>query len=199
MVNVDGLTNNIISCLRKDYADVVISTTQINTVGNLFPKVKDPVPPDDRSNIVYCISCAAEGCPACYVGMSSNKLRTRKSGHRTNINSLNELLKKGEDINDQAIMKLRETTALIEHSATSHHSFDLDGAKILDSTTKTQNLDVLEVCHITNTPHTVNKREDTNKLSSAYASVLQTVKLALSKQTLTQHTNRPSVGNFSIV
>lgn len=84
MVQVGQLSGNIQKILKKDYPNVTISSKNAKTVGNMLPPVKDVEDKNSRSNVIYNIPCA--DCPACYVGMTTNKLQTRISSHRSVVN-----------------------------------------------------------------------------------------------------------------
>ena len=106
IVNIDGLTTNIVKTLKKDYPHVVISTTQPLVVRDILPKVKDAVLPNDLSIVIYCIPCNGKlndetTCPSCYVGQTKNMLKTRISNHKSNVNCALKLLSEGDDLNDQ--------------------------------------------------------------------------------------------------
>ena len=68
------------------------------------------------------------------------------------------------------------STALIQHCIDKQHRFDLERITILDQHRRKTALPVLEVYHIVNTEHTVNKRTDVKYLSATYAGLLNTVK-----------------------
>lgn len=140
----------------------------------MLPPVKDKVDQNNRSNVIYNIPCA--DCPACYVGMTTNKLKTRIASHRSCSNRLQSMWEQGKTAEDQEVATLRERTALLGHSVASHHVFAFDRTRIVDASLKKQNLHILETCHIVNTSNTVNKRTDTDNLSSSYAGILHTVK-----------------------
>lgn len=73
------------------------------------------------------------------------------------------------------MLSLKEKTALIEHCIDHDHRFDMDRVTVLDSSNHINTLTFLEMCHITNTPHTVNHRTDISGLNSTYAAILQTI------------------------
>ncbi|XP_062715777.1 uncharacterized protein LOC134291698 [Aedes albopictus] len=179
MVHVGQLSGNIQKVLRKDYPNVTISSKNAKTVGNLLPPVKDVVDKNSRSNVIYNIPCA--NCSACYVGMTSNKLQTRISSHRSCSNRLENMWDQGKTTEDVEVAQLRERTALLDHSAANRHVFAFDRTRIVDASLKKQNLHILETCHIINTPNTVNKRTDTDNLSNTYAGVLHTLKKQYTK------------------
>ncbi|XP_062701660.1 uncharacterized protein LOC134285233 isoform X1 [Aedes albopictus] len=170
---VHGLSERIINILAHDYADITITCRQYSTVKSFHTRVKDPVNKTEQSNIIYRIQC--KDCPQSYVGMTQNKLKTRLYGHKTHINKLEHLLESGHTNTDTEMIALREKTALIEHCIDHNHRFDLDNTQVIDRSDKTHNLPFLEMCHITNTPNTVNHRTDVCSLSTTYAAILHTI------------------------
>ncbi|XP_058820812.1 uncharacterized protein LOC131683006 [Topomyia yanbarensis] len=171
--NIPSLTHKIAKTLKRDYPDVSLAFRNIKTVANLFSKVKDSIPQDNLSNVIYSIPC--QNCPSSYVGMTSNMLKTRIAAHRSNIKKLNLLREAGHTSEDIQIVELKTKTALLEHSITHHHNFDVNKVKILDQHNRTTALPILEMCHIINQQKTVNKRTDTDGLSCIYAGILQTL------------------------
>ncbi|XP_058821140.1 uncharacterized protein LOC131683307 [Topomyia yanbarensis] len=171
--NIPSLTHKIAKTLKRDYPDVSLAFRNIKTVANLFSKVKDSIPQDNLSNVIYSIPC--QNCPSSYVGMTSNMLKTRIAAHRSNIKKLNLLREAGHTSEDIQIVELKQKTALLEHSITHHHNFDVNKVKILDQHNRTTALPILEMCHIINQQKTVNKRTDTDGLSCIYAGILQTL------------------------
>lgn len=107
--------------------------------------------------------------------MTQNKLKTRLYGHKTHINKLERLTELGYTNTDTDMLTLREKTAMIEHCIDHNQRFDLNNTQIIDHTYKTHNLPFLEMCHITNTPNTVNHRTDVCSLSTTYAAILKTI------------------------
>lgn len=174
LTNIDGLTQQITKTLKRDYPGIKIANRQHKTIGSLLPSVKDKTPNTEQSNVVYKIDCA--DCEACYIGMTSTKLKQRISGHRSNLKKLKTLLDKGYTNEDAEVSWVREKTALVNHAATMDHNFKLDETNIIDRTFKTNNLHILESCHIYNTNNTVNKRTDTDNLHVAYAGLLHLLK-----------------------
>lgn len=167
LTNIDGLTQQLTKTLRKEYPNVQVASKHARNVGSLLPLAKDKTLKDDQSNVVFKIGCAE--CNACYVGMTTTKLKTRIAGHRSNVKKLRTLRDAGYTNEDAAVCSIREKTALVNHAAAMEHTFKLEEAKIIDRTHKPTNLPILEGCHIYNTQNTVNKRTDTDNLHVAYA------------------------------
>lgn len=168
---IPGLTERITKLLKKEYPQVTIAPKQYNTVKGFHTKVKDPKNHKDKNNIIYNIPC--NNCPSSYIGMTRNKLSQRLSGHQSHVNKLDTLLNTSN--NESHINDLKLKTAMIEHCITHEHRFNFDKTRIVDHSNNTQTLSFLEMCHIYNTPNTVNRREDVDNLNTAYAAILHTL------------------------
>ncbi|XP_055525302.1 uncharacterized protein LOC129718508 [Wyeomyia smithii] len=168
------LSNRIDKHLKNEYKNIRLAHRNIKTVGQLLPKVKDPVPQEHQNNVIYKIPC--KNCDACYVGMTTNMLKTRISGHRTYYNTWDKLLQQGYNATDPQISSLKEKTALMYHSITQNHRFDFHQTKIIDRHDKPHALPFIEVCHIANTENSINKRTDTEGLNTVYAGIIHTIR-----------------------
>lgn len=174
LTNIDGLSSRISKTLKKEYANIQVATKTTKTVGTLLPSIKDKTAKEQQSNVIYKIQCG--DCEACYIGMTTTKLKQRISGHRSNVRRLETLRAAGYTNEDATIMEVREKTALVDHAAAMDHTFRLENVNIIDKSNRSASLPILESCHIRNTTHTVNKRTDTDNLNVAYAAVLHTIK-----------------------
>ncbi|XP_058827991.1 uncharacterized protein LOC131687913 [Topomyia yanbarensis] len=145
---IPQLTPQIIKIFRPNYSNVTIATKSINTVSNLYTRIKDTLLKMHHHNVIYRIPC--QTCECTYVGMTRNLLKTRLSGHRSNISKLEELLNAGLTHVDSDIMQLREKTALVAHCIDHDHRFDLTATTILDQTQKHSSLPFLEMIWIYN-------------------------------------------------
>lgn len=134
-----------------------------------------------RNNVIYGIGC--QQCDAKYVGMTTNKLQTRIYGHKSDVNLLDKIIKI-ENTSDRLhkLSNLKERTAMINHCIIKGHRFDLQNAKILDSSLKSNRLPILEICHIMSTEN-INKRTDVEGLHTCYTGIMHTLKNR-------SHTNR---------
>ena len=175
-----NLTERITKSLSADYPHIKIACKHHNTVRQFYTSIKDPIDTKDKTNVVYKIPCG--NCESSYIGMTKNKLYTRLSGHKSNLNKLEQILNHEID-QTQHLEELKGKTALIEHCINKDHRFNLDRATIVDHTLNFHALAFLEMCHIYNTPHTVNKRVDVEGLNTAYAGVLHLVKAKTNTQT----------------
>lgn len=171
---IPGLSNKIDRQLKKDYTNIKLARYNIKTVKQIFSKIKDPTPPGLQTNVIYNIPC--KDCTACYIGMTTNKLNTRMSGHKTHYNTLDRLKAANVDNMDPQMILLSQKTALLEHSIQNNHRFNLENVKIIDQHNKQYKLPLLEVCHIVNNEHSINRRTDTEGLSAIYAGILHAIK-----------------------
>lgn len=108
--------------------------------------------------------------------MTTNKLNTRISGHKTHYNTLDRLTATNVNNTDPQMILLSQKTALLEHSIQKNHRFDLENVKIVDKHDKQYKLPLLEMCHIVNNENSINRRTDTEGLSATYAGILHTIK-----------------------
>ena len=83
------------------------------TLRRILSHPKDRVPDDDRSNVVYKISC--RDCDASYVGETKRALKTRVSEHRRAVEKMDFL-----------------GSTLAEHAWKHDHHIDWTSACILD-------------------------------------------------------------------
>lgn len=171
---IPHLSNKIDRVLQRDYNNIRLAKYNVRSARDYFTKVKDPVPPEQQTNVIYAIPCCH--CEAMYVGMTTNRLKTRIHGHQTHYNTMDKLLERGIDVEDQEMIALGEKTALMHHSITKQHRFDLDRTKILDKNENTNTLQFLEMCHIVNNTNCINRRTDTEGLHAIYAGILHEVR-----------------------
>lgn len=188
--NIPILSHAISTILKTDYPSVRLATKTIRSTKNILGKVKDPVPNLEQHNIIYSIPCS--DCNNVYIGMTTNHLKKRLSGHKSNINKTIQIQQNTPPNNIP-----QATTALVQHMIEHKHIFDLDSTQILDSSFKTSTLPILEMCHITNTNNTVNYRTDVDGLNATYAGILHTVKTQLSRSK-TEHNITNNDTNESI-
>ena len=192
---VNGLSQRIMKSLKVDFPSITVATRNENTVNRLFTNTKDRIPNEMKTNVIYRIPCT--DCEASYVGLTTQHLKARLSKHRSQLKKLDDL-RSGPNCNSptvhQEILRMKEYTAVLKHTIEEQHKFELENTQILDQHRRSAALDVLEMCHIINTEHTVNKRTDVDGISCIYAGILHTVKkTSRSRQPpRTQDSNRSS-------
>ncbi|XP_062538225.1 uncharacterized protein LOC134206513 [Armigeres subalbatus] len=103
---IPGLSSRIDKLLKKDYTNIKLANYNIKTVRQIFSNIKDPTPPGQQTNAIYNIPCIP--CPACYIDMTTNKLSTRMSGHKTHYNTLDRLTATNINITDPQITLLSQ-------------------------------------------------------------------------------------------
>ncbi|XP_062703811.1 uncharacterized protein LOC134286243 [Aedes albopictus] len=104
LTNIDGLSSRISKTLKKEYANIQVATKTTKTVGTLLPSIKDKTAKEQQSNVIYKIQCG--DCEACYIGMTTTKLKQRISGHRSNVRRLETLRAAGYTNEDAAIVEV---------------------------------------------------------------------------------------------
>lgn len=115
LTNISGLTQTITKTLHKEYPNIKIAIKNTKTVASLLPLVKDKTPIQEQSNAVCAIPC--NDCDACYIGITTTKLKTRMSGHKSNVKQLQELKGKGYTNTDAEVCWAKEKSALTSHVA----------------------------------------------------------------------------------
>ncbi|XP_075157884.1 uncharacterized protein LOC142231151 [Haematobia irritans] len=91
-----------------------------NTLKNLFTNTKDNIPLSETPNVIYEIPCdgkSKEKCQMIYIGTTKNKLKTRLSGHKSDIKIRN---------NNSKLQK----TALATHCAATNHQPNFDRCEV---------------------------------------------------------------------
>lgn len=186
MIFVNDLTQRLRKSFEAALPDITLASRYENTTKRIFSNMKDNIPMDMRHNVIYRIPC--NECEASYVGLTTTLLKQRLSSHRSTMNELEKLRSKNDD--DPATMyeleRLKEKTALLQHSIEHNHQFNLQKTTILDHHRRQSALPILEVCNIINTPHTVNKRSDVDSLSSMYVGILHTLQNQQPNRSITQ-------------
>jgi len=142
-----------------DEENVKIAYKMDNTLKKLFSNTKSKISKLDKNNVIYRIKCNGneqEDCGMMYVGTTKNALKTRISGHKSNIKSRN---------NDNC-----QQTALSSHCATKRHAADFDNVDVLQAESAYNKRLTLEMLHIINTPKNqrINYKADTENLALSY-------------------------------
>lgn len=116
-----------------------------------FSGIKDKIPPEKQSGVVYEIACS--NCEKVYVGQTKQYLGERLKQHKkdaANIQSDRE-----------------NKTALTQHIKEEGHNFNFNNVKILDRERTYSKRLISEMIFIRKN-NSVNFREDTNNLSKCY-------------------------------
>ncbi|XP_075162762.1 uncharacterized protein LOC142235391 [Haematobia irritans] len=135
-----------------------------NTLKNLFTNTKDNIPLSETPNVIYEIPCdgkSKEKCQMIYIGTTKNKLKTRLSGHKSDIKIRN---------NNSKLQK----TALATHCAATNHQPNFDRVRVLQRESNTSKRYTLEMLHINNVPTTrrINYKTDTDNIAHIYRQMI---------------------------
>jgi len=127
---------------------------KFNTIGNLFfSKIKDTIPKEKFSGLVYKIPC--ENCPKVYIGETMPFLSKRIHQH------------------NYGIRKSHDDSALTVHAKETGHNFDFSNTSILAFENNNQKRKTREVVEILKHKEAMNFKTDTDKLSSFHSSILK--------------------------
>jgi len=147
---IPTLSNKIQSIL-KSIGITRVSFKVNNKLQHKFTQLKDKIPWEQRTNIVYSIPCS---CELKYVGQTSNSLKTRIQKHKSDL-------------------RLNKTdTALSQHIYYNKHTPDFNNTKILQHETIYKKRLFLECLNIINDSNNMNFRTDIENISSTYKFVL---------------------------
>ena len=160
MMDIPKLTGKIIRTFNME--NIRIARKHTKTVGNLYTKLKDKVPPLAQSSVIYKLQCA--DCHKYYIGQTSTILKTRISGHKSD-----------SKLNPHRCM-------LATHVNTENHRISYENVKILDIERNYTKRCFLEMYHIYKTEDTINKRSDIQDLSAVYTNILELNKYSQTRE-----------------
>lgn len=149
--NVNNLTKKLKNIFKDE--NVKIAVYNQKTVKNLYSRIKDPIPTPLKSNVVYEIECL--GCDRSYIGQTSQCVKNRIAIHKSDIT------------------KYKERCALAIHAHNLDHRVDFGSVKVLKSEPNYHKRLIHEMIHINKTEKVINKKTDTNNLSSIYSYLLE--------------------------
>ncbi|XP_075158209.1 uncharacterized protein LOC142231485 [Haematobia irritans] len=160
---VKGISERITNSNIVDKNKVNIAHKNYNTLKNIFTKTKDKTPIMETSNVIYQITCNGdnkEPCDKMYIGTTKNKLKTRLSGHKSDIKLRNN-------------NKLQKT-ALATHCATTKHHPNFDDVRVLERESSNSKRLTLEMLYINNVPteKRMNYKSDTDNIAHIYRHII---------------------------
>lgn len=143
-----------------------IAPKTYNTLQKLFTQLKPKIDTMDKSNLIYKIKCNGnenEKCQKYYIGTTKNKLKTRLSGHKSDIKNRSSIT--------------TQKTALSTHCATEQHHPELERVRVLQCENNYQKRLMLETLHIMNTPTSqrINYKTDTENLANSYRHLIRKI------------------------
>lgn len=136
----------------KKHDITIVGKGHNNLKSNLFSSVKDKVPVQKQSNVVYSIKCS---CSKVYIGQSSRWLEKRMADHKYN-----------------ARIKNNTHSALCDHLINSGHEIDWNNVEVVHRERKQKCRDVMEMILIKTTPDTINRQNECKYLSNAYDNII---------------------------
>ena len=151
--SIHECSHNTHECVRRILTplDIQVAFRPHYTIRNTLVHPKDKTPTEQRSGIVYKISCSE--CPKVYIGQTGRSLKQRITEHRRAIRN-----------GDLA------TSALAEHAWNTGHHFDTATAEIIDAHPHVTTRCLLESWHIQKDDNTINREKGT--LPREYTSLL---------------------------
>ena len=132
---------NTSKSIRRILAPLGIRTffQSTNTLRQVLARPKDPVPKENRSEVIYQIPCSR--CPQTYIGQTGRTLGQRLKEHQRAVRDRNT-----------------STSALVDHVCNTGHPVEWNKAQIIDSCPHTfQVVPILESWMIQKQPSTLNR------------------------------------------
>jgi len=115
-----------------------VHTKPYQTIGNLFPKPKDPVPKDQTRGAIY--SILYKDCDKSYIGETKRKFSTHLKEHQKGVEH-----------------KHSQNSALAEHCLRSGHTVSWEASKILHTSANWRNRRILEAWDINTCRNPLNR------------------------------------------
>ena len=106
---IPGTSERVSKIFRK--FNIVLSNKPSNTLFSQFNKLKDPIPLNSKSNVVYQLNC--NECNNVYIGETKKQLKERTNQHI------------------DAVRKKSNLSLIFKHCQELNHSFNFDDPKIL--------------------------------------------------------------------
>lgn len=161
---IPNISERIVKSNICDTKSYNIAHQTNNNLNKLFSNTKDKIPNMEKSNIVYQISCEGnhiDKCKMLYVGTTKNKLKTRLTGHKSDIKIRNN--------------SHTYKTALAAHCARENHHPNLNNVRILERENHYNKRLTLETLHINNVPTTkrINFKTDTENITHTYKNLIR--------------------------
>ncbi|GAB0087717.1 uncharacterized protein DMENIID0001_020570 [Sergentomyia squamirostris] len=130
---VKGMTEEMKRIITAENSTCKVAMKPGNTVNKYFTRLKDKIPPEKHTNIVYEISCGA--CEKRYVGTTKQFLYRRVNQHKNNCKV---------PISEENKRK----SMLCHHSAETGHIFNFGETRIIDEHRNYGKRMMLEMLHI---------------------------------------------------
>ena len=125
--------------LLKDH-NIRLSNKSTNTLRKNLCRLKDKIETEDKTHIVYCISC--KNCDKVYIGETGRHLKNRIQEHQRNI------------INEEP------NSQIYQHKNLTGHAFDFENVKILATEENPSTRRFLEAGHSKIKTKSINRKID---------------------------------------
>lgn len=154
---VPFVSKSIAKSVTEKCDNVKFAFKNVNNVGRLYSKLKDPIPINQATNMVYQFDCTG-GDNKCYIGSSINLAR-RIGEHEKSVQK-----------------NQPEKSALAYHSITEDHRFDFDNVRILEREANYRKRMLLEELHIKSSRNCVNSKSiETKNVNDIYLPLLRKI------------------------
>lgn len=162
---IEGLSEKITKITKTYTSNVQIAHKSNVCLNNVFTKLKDKVPVNKKTDVIYQIPCLGTGdpnekCRLTYVGQTKQFLEKRIKNHIYDI--------KKPQI--QSVPK----TAVVQHFQDLGHYPDFENTKILDTQKHYGKRLTIEALHIY-TQNTYNQRRDVEDIAPVFCAIVDDV------------------------
>lgn len=151
--NITNLTHKIIKIFSQE--NIIIIKKNFKTINNLYSKLKDSTPLLMQSNVVYQLQCSTCDNNKFYIGQTSQLLKNRITGHRSDIK------------------KNLQRCTLATHVNDLNHNINFQDVKILNIEQNSIKRNFLEMYQINKNKNSINKKSDIQHLSNIYVFLLK--------------------------
>lgn len=152
---IKGLFERTKFLLQKYDLETVGSACESLNIG-VFSKLKDKVPLEKQSNVVYQVVC---DCGSTYTGQTKQHLKTRINQHKNDATHITS------DVNKKS--------ALSNHIKNSSHTLSLNNVKVIDRENNYRKRSILEMIHIKKSKNSINKQTDSEYLKNYYDNIIK--------------------------
>ena len=157
--SVKGVSTQLRRALETENTKIVFYHTF--TVGGLYSNMKDRIPIEKQSNVVYQLTC---DCGAHYIGQTSQMLSKRIQQHQASLRRLTS-----------GKLQIGENSGVTQHMTEKpNHNILFDEVKIIEKESNYHKRLFKEAIHIGNTQLTMNLKRDVadHVVTSLYSNVI---------------------------
>ncbi|XP_075163280.1 uncharacterized protein LOC142235916 [Haematobia irritans] len=160
---IPGFTERLKNSNIFDKEKFQLAEKTHRTVNELYSRTKSKLKTEEKSDVVYKIKCNGDELNTCnkiYVGTTKTKLKTRLSGHKSDVKAIDR--------------PLEQKTALAAHCALPGHKPNLTQVDILAEERHHNKRFTLEMLHIIDVPSEkrLNYKTDIDGCSHIYREIV---------------------------